>query len=294
MQTYPEIAPKLVIHGGLLDTRKTLTQARHTQEKFHDALAAVVKESFDILCSVGARNAVLYAVRALENEPLFNAGTGSVLQSDGQARMSAGLIDSQTGHFSGVINVQHVKNPIDIAQLLAKEPNSILAGELATRYAQQRNIPYYNPITSARQQEYEQQSMHQTGTVGAVALDSKGVICAGTSTGGIGGEIPGRVSDSPTVAGTYASSVAGVSCTGIGEQIIDHAVATRIVTRVQDGIPLQIAVDKTLLEARVRDYCFGLISLDYTGKVVVGKTQEQEYYQLLYASYDGQRLSVYP
>ncbi|ALG69562.2 isoaspartyl peptidase/L-asparaginase [Beggiatoa leptomitoformis] len=294
MQEYQDISPKLVIHGGLLNSTQASSGMRHSQEKFHDALASIVKDSFDILCSIGARNAVLHAIRRLEDEPLFNAGTGSVLQADGQARMSAALIDSQTKRFTGVMNIQRVKNPIDIAQLLLQESNSILAGELASLYAHQHRIPDYDPITPERLKQYEQGVLHKTGTVGAVALDAKGVICAGTSTGGIGGEIPGRVSDSATVAGTYAASVAGVSCTGVGEQIINHAVAVKIVTRVQDGMPLQIAVDKTLLEARIEEYCFGLISIDYNGKIVVGKTIEQAQYQLLYASYDGQHLYVSP
>ena len=77
------------------------------------------------------------------------------------------------------------------------------------------------------------------GTVGAVALDDKGVVCVGTSTGGIGNETPGRVSDSASVAGTYADQVGGLSCTGKGEHIINQAVAAKVIYRLRDGVPLK-------------------------------------------------------
>jgi len=292
MSHFPTL-PKLVIHGGIFTNLKVLTE-HHLEQRLHEALASVVKQAYDVLRAIGARAAVLHAIRCLEDEALFNAGTGSSLQADGQIRMSAAIMDNTTHCFAGVINIQEVKNPIDVANLLAKEPYTVLAGEKASEYARQQGIPRYNPLTIRRQALYEKNCLSKNGTVGAVAIDKSGVICAGTSTGGIGCEVPGRVSDSATVAGTYASSAAGVSCTGLGEHIINHGVAVKIITRVQDGMSLQEAVDKTLNEATLLNYRFGLISLDKSGNIVIGKTTVEENYSVVYASYDGQILKAFP
>jgi L-asparaginase len=283
------ILPKLVIHGGIFTHRWDLHE-HHLEQRIHEALASVIKQAYDVLCSVGARAAVLHGIHWLEDEALFNAGTGASLQADGKVRMSAAIMDSLSNCFAGVINIEEVKNPIDVANLLSKEPYTVLAGELATAYARQhgmalRNNPYCAPEGIVQ--------IHKSGTVGAVAIDEEGIICAGTSTGGIGGAIPGRVSDSATVAGTYASAVAGVSCTGCGEQIVNHGAAVKIVTRVQDGMLLQNAVDRTLQEARRLHYRFGVISLDNNGNIVIGKTVEDDY-SIVYASYDGQIFKAFP
>ena len=140
-------------------------------------------------------------------------------------------------------------------------------------------------------QEYEKKCNGLHGTVGIVALDNKGRIVAGTSTGGIGNEIPGRVSDSPTVAGTYASSKAGVSCTGIGEQITQQAVAAKIVTRVEDGMSLYKAVSKTIMESDNFNYSFGLISLDANGQIEVGKTSALS--EVYYAYHNGEKIDTF-
>ena len=140
-------------------------------------------------------------------------------------------------------------------------------------------------------QEYQQKCSGIHGTVGIVALDKKGNIIAGTSTGGIGNEIPGRVSDSPTVAGTYASSKAGVSCTGIGEQIVQQAAAAKIVARIEDGMSLHKAVSKTLTESNNYNYSFGLISLDAKGQIEVGKTAELS--EVYYAYHNGEGIETF-
>jgi L-asparaginase len=283
--------PNLIIHGGLfnLDT----IRKRHIEERFHEALVATVKLGFDILQSVGARACVLHTLRTLEDEPMFNAGTGSKMQADKRVRMSAALIDSQTRCFSGVINVQRVKNPIEIAHLLSREEYHLLADEPATEYAHRQGIPEYNPELSEQHIWYEQHCLQKFSTVGAVALDHHNIICAGTSTGGLGGEIPGRVSDTATVAGTYVGTKAGVSCTGLSEHIMNQAVAARIITRVQDGMTLQQAVNKTIDEGIDLQYQFGLIGLDVDGNMVVGKTLREDF-AIIYASYDGEKLSAFP
>ena len=109
-------------------------------------------------------------------------------------------------------------------------------------------------------------------------------VASATSTGGIGGEISGRVSDTPTVAGNYANKFAGVSATGIGEQIVNISLASKITTRVEDGMKLQESVALSMDEAKKLEYNLGIIAIDYSGNVIVDKTCEIIYY----AYYDGQ------
>jgi L-asparaginase len=105
-----------------------------------------------------------------------------------------------------------------------------------------------------------------------VALDSAGRLAVGTSTGGKGFERIGRVSDSATPAGNYASLHAAVSCTGIGEDILDECLAARIVVRVTDGMPLAAAFERSFREASQHNRDFGAIGLDATGAIAWGKT----------------------
>src|SRR6202012_57444 len=192
---------------------------------------------------------------------LFNAGTGSQIQSDGKIRMSASLMDGKTLEFSGVINIEGVRNPICVAEKLLRMPDKVLAGKGAQEFARENGVPYYNPETSQRRHEYEKKLSDsiRLGTVGCVALDFYGDMAAGTSTGGKGFEIPGRVSDSATAAGNYVNAFVGISCTGVGEDIVSGAVAAKIVTRVTDGMPLAQATEKTLNELKPFDGFAGII-----------------------------------
>lgn len=266
--------PKLIIHGGAGSLEGTI----HKAPAIQSALSEIVSESYHILEQSNAKTAVIHAVKLLEDNPLFNAGTGSKLQRDGKVRMSAAIMDSETGKFSGVINIQNVKNPIDIAVHLGNKKNTVLAGARATHFARKLGYPHYDPVTEDRNIEYRNKLIGETGTVGAVALDTNGCIAAATSTGGIGGETPGRVSDTPTVAGNYANSFAGVSGTGIGEQIVNSALASRIVVRVQDGASLKDAVEKTMRETEKNQYKYGVIAIDKNGNIQVGKTSDIIFY----------------
>ena len=286
--------PTLIIHGGAgkLEGNVALGEPHLVQEAhgktpladFDAALREIAAEAHQVLLEGDAREGVLHAIRLLEDHPLFNAGTGSRLQSDGKVRMSAALMDGPGNRLAGVINVEDIRHPIDLAAMLSTEKNTLLAGELASAFARSKGFAQHNPITPQRWEEYQQTAQntapiprgilhtHKMGTVGAVALDATGRIWAGTSTGGVGGEIPGRVSDAPTVAGTYATEQVGISCTGKGEQITHQATAARLAVRVDDGMPLAEAVSKTIGEADARDYQFGLIALDARGNTRVGQT----------------------
>jgi L-asparaginase len=279
---------KIIIHGGCGAREDKNT----SYQEYHKHLLVIIKKSYQYLKEVDdANQAAIFAAKLLEDDEIFNAGTGSRIQQDGQIRMSASIIDSFNKKFAGVINVQNIKNPIDVASRLMHQHHSVLAGEKATEFAHNiMKLPEYDPMTEKRYQEYLELKRGYTGTIGVVAIDSKGKICAVTSTGGAGFEYPGRVGDSPTVAGNFANEVVGISCTGIGEHIINQAVAAKIATRVKDGMTLKNAVDKAIFESdQLGDYV-GLIAIDVKGNIYSGSTSVA---QTLYAYADGQNLKTF-
>jgi L-asparaginase len=284
--------PKIIIHGGAGST----VESKGGYEPVRKSLFAVLETVYPILLNgAKALDAVVKACQMLEDDPRFNAGTGSVLQSDGQVRMSASIMDGDRQSFSGVINTARVKNPIDMAKHLQSCDDRVLSDLGSAELARELGIPIYNPLTDERLAEWvEERKTNFTrkmadvamGTIGAVALDQYGNICAGTSTGGRGFERIGRVSDSATPAGNYATKFAGVSCTGVGEDILDEGFATRVVVRVTDGLSLQQAIEKSINEAKSRDRDFGAICLDATGAIAWGKTCP-----VLFAAYhDGEKM----
>lgn len=281
--------PKLIIHGGAssLEDKGGLASVRQS-------LHQIATEVYDLLRQGGnAIDAVIRGCQLLEDEPRFNAGTGSVVQSDGQVRMSASLMDGEKQNFSGVINISKVKNPIQLAHFLQQETDRILSDYGAAELAREMQLPVYDPLTDFRIEEwmeerkanfqnknrmarliaeFEEDKTTRRGTIGVVALDQAGRIAAGTSTGGKGLERIGRVSDSAMPAGNYATQAAGVSCTGVGEDIINQCLAAKIVIRVGDGLLLPQAMEKSIWEAKTQNCDLAAISLDQTGAIAWGKT----------------------
>ncbi|UKT63729.1 isoaspartyl peptidase/L-asparaginase [Pedobacter mucosus] len=257
---------KLIIHGGFFSESSTNQETKKAKQ---NALSEIVTQGYDYLKTHSALETVIYTVALLENNDLFNAGIGSQIQSDGKVRLSASLMDGKTEKFSGVINVEDVKNPIEIAQHLLTYDDRVLSGDGAQSFARENGFEYFNPITNQRQLEYEAKLNQQNnkGTVGCVALDDEGNLAAATSTGGKGFEIPSRVSDSATVAGNYANKFAGISCTGVGEDITSGALAAKIVTRVTDGFTLKDASDKSFLELKAFDGFAGIIGISAAGEI---------------------------
>jgi len=297
-----KVQPKLIIHGGAGSSLK----GKGGIESVRRSLWAVVEEVYALLKSgANAREAVVLGCQLLEDNPRFNAGTGSVLQSDGQIRMSAALMDGTSQSFSGVINVSRVQHPIDLAQHLQSSPDRVLSDIGAAELLRELQVPLYNPLTEIRLEEWMQERQENfvktmagvvaepelvenagRGTIGVVVLDSQGNLATGTSTGGKGFERIGRVSDSAMPAGNYATKYAAVSCTGIGEDIIDECLAARIVVRVTDGMSLQEAMKRTFAEAHKNQRDLGAIALDATGAIAWGKTSEV----LLAAFHDGEQI----
>jgi L-asparaginase len=297
------VQPKLIIHGGAGSSLKGKGGVEVVRRSLHKVLEDIYPL---LLAGATAQEAVVKGCQLLEDDPRFNAGTGSVLQSDGQIRMSASLMNGPAQRFSGVINVSRVQNPIRLAHALQESADRVLSDYGAMELLRELELPPYNPMTDIRLQEWmhersenfkkemagviaEKELVEDSagrGTIGVVALDDQGRLAVGTSTGGKGFERIGRVSDSAMPAGNYATADAAVSCTGIGEDIIDECLAARIVIRVTDGLPLQQAFERTFKEAHRNQRDLGAIGLDATGAIAWGKTSEV----LLAAYHTGEKI----
>ena len=273
--------PKIIIHGGFFSESVTNQEIKKAKQ---DALAEIVNKAHQYLLKHSALDASVYAVSLLEDCDLFNAGLGSQIQSDGKIRLSAAVMDGVSQKFAGVINIEDVKNPIHISKELLKYDDRVLSGHGAFDFAREHGFEYFNPETPQRREEYNKKLNEsiRLGTVGCVALDSQGNLAAATSTGGKGFEIPCRVSDSATVAGNFANKFAGISCTGIGEDIMSGALAVKIVTRVTDGFSLQKAVEKSFLELKTFDGFAGIIGISSKGDIY--HTDSHPY--MVWASFD--------
>ena len=289
--------PKLIIHGGAGSSLNEKGELEVVRKSLH----RIVDELYKLLLGdTPALDVVVHGCQLLEDDPIFNAGTGSVLQSDGQIRMSASLMDGLNHRFSGAINVSRIKNPIDLARALQESPDRVLSDNGAAEFVRELHMPVYDPLTNKRLNEWledRKQNFNRkmanvvtassgTGTIGVVALDQKGRLAAGTSTGGKGFEKIGRVSDSATPAGNYATGSAAVSCTGIGEDIIDECLAAKIVIRVTDGFSIKAAFERSFAEAHEHQRDLGAIGIDASGTINWGKTCDV----ILAAFHDGQKI----
>jgi L-asparaginase len=272
---------KLIIHGGFFSESATNQETKRAKQ---DALSEVAQLAHNYLQAHTATETVVYAISLLEDNLLFNAGLGSQIQSDGKVRLSASLMDGKSQRFSGVINIQDVKNPIQVSKELLAYEDRVLSGSGALAFARKNGFEYFDPITTQRRTEYEDKVNQQQrlGTVGCVVLDRFGNLAAGTSTGGKGFEIPCRVSDSATVAGNFANSHAGISCTGVGEDIVNAALAAKIVTRVTDGFELSEACHKSFQEMKAFDGFAGVIGISASGDIY----HLDSHPYMVWASYD--------
>ena len=278
---------KVIIHGGFFSESSTNLETKIAKQQ---ALLKIVKDSYLYLKSHTAIETVVYAVSLLENNELFNAGIGSQIQSDGKIRMSASLMDGSTIKMSGVINIEEVKNPIQVAQVLLNYDDKVLGGSGAINFARQHGFEKFSTEIPQRRAEYDAKlKSNGIGTVGCVALDNQGKIAVATSTGGKGFEIPGRISDSATVAGNYANEFCGVSLTGVGEDIVSGAVAAKIVTRVTDGFTLERAFQKTFTELKTIDGFAGAIAIDSKGNMF----HQDSHPSMVFASFDGDKAEVF-
>ena len=272
---------KIIIHGGFFSES---SQSEETKIAKQQSLKNIIENSWEYLQDHNAVETAVYAVSLLEDDELYNAGTGSQIQSDGKIRMSASLMNGETQKFSGVINIESVKNPIKVAEVLTKEEDRVLGGEGAKKYAAKHGFEAFSTEIPQRRAECEEKLKNGgLGTVGCVVLDNHGKLAAATSTGGKGFELVGRISDSATVAGNYANKFCAVSCTGVGEDIVSNATAAKIVTRVTDGIPINEAFSRTFKELAEIDGFAGAIGIDGHGNVY----HQDSHPTMVFASFDG-------
>jgi beta-aspartyl-peptidase (threonine type) len=221
---------------------------------------AALTEGWAILEQGGsALDAVEAAVRLMEDDPTFDAGTGSVLTSAGTVELDAAMMDGATLRYGAVVNVRHIRNPIILARHILQGPATMLAAEGAEQFAVQQGLALIKNrelivereqhlYDEWRKQEQPGQPMQQTvghDTVGAIALDQAGNIVAANSTGGTPFKLPGRVGDTPLVGcGLYAdASVGGCCATGWGESITSIAMARRAMELIERGASPQVAAE---------------------------------------------------
>jgi len=272
---------KIVIHGGFFSES---SQSDETKKRKQEALKSVIERGYDYLMNHSALDTVVFTTALLEDCPLFNAGIGSQIQGDGKIRMSAAVMDGLSLKFSGVINIENIQNPVIVAQKLLDEEDRVLSGHGAKLYASNNGFADFSTLTPERKSEFElKKKSSNTGTVGCIALDKNGHLAASTSTGGKGFEIPGRVSDSATIAGNYSNQNCAVSCTGVGEDIISAALASTIVTRVTDGMSIESAFEKSFKELNAMNGFAGAIGLDSKGNIY----WKESHPKIVFASYDG-------
>ena len=260
----PQFRPVIIVHGGAGPIKDDSLSARLEGCK----LAA--RAGWEILERGGpALDAVEAAVIVLEDNPLFNAGTGSTLNSLGKVEMDAAIIDGPSLRAGAVAAVAGIKNPISLARRVMDDGRHVmLAGEGALRFARQINFPECSAdaliVESARKRWEEKH-----GTVGCVALDANGKVAVATSTGGIFDKLPGRVGDTPLLGcGTYADESGGVSCTGHGEAIIRVVLAKSALEFIRNGAtPRSAAEQAVALLAEKTASSGGLIIIDRKGRI---------------------------
>lgn len=275
----------LAIHGGA----GTISPERITPEierEIRASLQRALDAGSAILRGEGTSlDAVVASVRALEDDPLFNAGRGAVFTSAGTHEMDAAVMDGQTLRAGAVGGLKRVKNPIDLARaVMEKSPHVLFAGEGAEDFAQQIGLEMVDPkyfFTEERWQALERVRAHEAralsdqdrhGTVGAVALDSAGNLAAATSTGGNTNKLPGRIGDTPIIgAGTYANNrTCAVSATGDGEYFI-RAVAGHDLSASMEyrGMSLPDAAQRVIRKIAELGGSGGLIAIDGAGNIAM-------------------------
>lgn len=229
----------LAVHGGA-GRFADFDPAR--AERARAGLTAALEAGLAVLRGGGpALEAVVVAVRILEDDEEFNAGRGSVLTSVGTVETDAAVADGRTGRFAGVAGVSGLRNPVDLARgLLDRGGPVLLAGAPAADLARELRLPFEPAgyfVTERRRHEAARGAgtVGTVGTVGAVALDATGDLAAATSTGGMAGKLPGRVGDTPVPgAGTWADNLTcAVSATGDGEAFLRAAFAHEVDARLR-------------------------------------------------------------
>lgn len=262
--------PAIVVHGG------AGADCAEGREELRAGVRAAVVAGWRVLGAGGAAvDAVEAAVRALEDDPRFNAGHGSALTASGGVEMDASIMEGDRLGCGAVAAVSRVANPVTLARRVMDDGRHVLlVADGAHGFARDAGLPECDPaaLVTERQRRRlagEAQARPAGGTVGAVALDRRGTAASATSSGGTGGKLLGRVGDSALIGcGTYADSTIGaVSCTGDGEAIIRVVLARRALDYLKEAddpeYAARVAVDLLNEEGRGHG---GLIVVDWRGR----------------------------
>ena len=278
----------LIAHGGAGKWRPG------SDDDAVEGLRAAVEAGRAILAGGGsALDAVCATVTSLEDNPIYNAGTGAVLNFDGYCELDACVMESRGARLGAVSGLQRVRNPVLVARKVMEETDHVmLTGDGAQRFARVMGFPDHDPVTPERRADWfdkrnridevlgaralrmrrflAEHPEYAGGTVGAAAVDSAGVLAVATSTGGVTLKMVGRVGDSPVPgAGNYACARVAASATGTGEFVLRSLATRAIAERVERGEALDGAME-AVLEGLGRDYDadVGLIAVDDCGTPV--------------------------
>ena len=242
---------------------------------------------------VDALEAVTIAVEMMENEPLFNAGVGSVIAADGSVTMDASIMRGSDSAAGSVVNVTRIRNPIRAAKIVLDNNWPVmLNGAAADEFAIKNGVEEVSQewlITDLRKAQWQKWKDAKSrpgstdeddsamldhdegmGTVGAVAIDKNGILAAATSTGGMTGKPDGRIGDTPIIgAGTWADQRVAVSCTGVGEAFIRTCAAHEVATRLRLGESLETACKNMLDMVAPLGGRGGVIAIDSDGNIEI-------------------------
>lgn len=292
----------MVIHGGA----GTIEKSSMTPEKenaYTEALTEALQAGYNLLKEgKSSLDAVEATINVMENSPLFNAGKGAVFTHDGKNELDASIMDGETLKAGAVAGVTNIRNPINAARaVMEKSEHVMMVGRGAEQFAAASGcdtVPASYFFTQERWDQL-QRTLKQNedgsaayrpfdprdskisgvsdkdkkfGTVGAVALDKKGNLAAGTSTGGMTNKRYGRVGDSPIIgAGTYCNNAtAGISCTGWGEYYIREVAANRMSSLIElKNLSVQNAAKQVIDEIGKMGGDGGIIGLDKSGNVAM-------------------------
>ncbi len=273
---------QIIVHGGAYDNDSDVALRKRVCE---DIVAALEK---DLSQSAAALDICERAINKLEDDPLFDAGTGSYIQTDGEIRMDASLMTSDLD-LGCVLQISNVKNPISVARKILENPlHCTLSGAGAKQFANEMGFADHDPRTPETQAVHDKIVRKLGGdfsyaniaekyaprppsmnTVGCVVRDRHGMIVAGTSTGGLQVCYKGRVGDSGQPGnGTYADRHAGVSCTGVGEMIMRIGMARIVALYVELGDSLDSACDKAMTKLATIGGRGGVIAISHKGEIV--------------------------
>lgn len=270
----------LAIHGGAGTYKKSLTPER--EKAFENALTTALKLGHEILAKGGTSlDAVEAVVRNLEDEPLFNAGRGSVFNHEGKIEMDASIMDGRDKSAGAVAFVKSVKNPVTLARaVMEKTDHVMLAGDGALQFAKEIGAEIVDPswfFTEYRWESWKKikdkdETELNLGTVGAVALDQHGNLAAATSTGGMNNKKFGRIGDSPIIgAGVFADNeTCAVSSTGHGEYFIRLSLAYDISALMQyKHLVLEAAANEAIRKLSQMGGSGGVIAVDRQGNIAM-------------------------